>query len=358
MENQVFNILVLGASYGALLATKLILAGHNAKLICTREEVELINSRGTIVRIPITKNGKSIEINSATAKGNLSAEIPQNADPEQYDLVILAMQEPQYSLPEIRELLSKIGKSKIPCISIMNMPPPPFLTRLKSIDMASIENCYTDVSVWHHLSEDLMTNCSPDPQAFRPEGELANVLQVRLPTNFKCAAFNDDSANVILRSIEKDIDSTTIVLSDGSKSKVPVKLRVFDSVFIPLAKWPMLITGNYRCILDTTVQSIKDAVHDDLTISEELYSWVEKLCARLGSTDLDMVPFQKYADAALSLTTPSSPARALLGGAVNVERADRLIRKIAANHGQRHPTLDLIVERVDQWLARNRNKHT
>jgi hypothetical protein len=356
MKNQVFNILILGASYGSLLATKLIFAGHNAKLICTREEAELINSQGTIVRIPINKNGESIEINSASAKGSLSAEIPQNANPKQYDLVILAMQEPQYGLPQIRELLSKIGKSKIPCVSIMNMPPPPFLTRLKSIDMASIEDCYTDVSVWHHLSKDLMTNCSPDPQAFRPEGELANVLQVRLPTNFKCATFNDESANVILRSIEKDIDSTKIVLSDGSHSNVPVKLRVFDSVFIPLAKWPMLITGNYRCILDTNVRSIKDAVHEDLTVSEELYSWVRELCGRLGSTDLDMVPFQKYADATLSLTAPSSPARALLGGALTVERADRLIQKIAADHGQRHPILDMIVERVDHWLAKNYRK--
>ena len=29
-----FNVLILGASYGSLLASKLLLAGHNAKLVC------------------------------------------------------------------------------------------------------------------------------------------------------------------------------------------------------------------------------------------------------------------------------------------------------------------------------------
>ncbi len=40
---QAFNVLLLGASHGSLLATKLALAGHNAKLICLSEEVNLIN---------------------------------------------------------------------------------------------------------------------------------------------------------------------------------------------------------------------------------------------------------------------------------------------------------------------------
>jgi hypothetical protein len=45
---------------------------------------------------------------------------------------------------------------------------------------------------------------------------------------------------------------------------VPVKLKVFDSLFVPLAKWSMLLTGNYRCITPHEPQSIRDAVHGDL----------------------------------------------------------------------------------------------
>ena len=50
---QAFNVLLLGASYGSLLATKLALAGHNAKLICLPDEVNLINKEGTLVRMPV-----------------------------------------------------------------------------------------------------------------------------------------------------------------------------------------------------------------------------------------------------------------------------------------------------------------
>ena len=37
-----YNVLILGASYGSLLAVKLLMAGHKAKLVCLPAEVELI----------------------------------------------------------------------------------------------------------------------------------------------------------------------------------------------------------------------------------------------------------------------------------------------------------------------------
>ncbi len=39
------KILILGASYGSLLAAKLLLAGHTVKLVCLPAEADLINSR-------------------------------------------------------------------------------------------------------------------------------------------------------------------------------------------------------------------------------------------------------------------------------------------------------------------------
>ena len=47
------SILVLGASYGSLLATKLAMAGHNACLVCTAPTAELIDREGTRVRFRI-----------------------------------------------------------------------------------------------------------------------------------------------------------------------------------------------------------------------------------------------------------------------------------------------------------------
>ncbi len=51
--NKRHQILILGASYGSLLATKLILAGHDVTLVCLPAEAELINRDGAVVRMPV-----------------------------------------------------------------------------------------------------------------------------------------------------------------------------------------------------------------------------------------------------------------------------------------------------------------
>jgi hypothetical protein len=200
-----------------------------------------------------------------------------------------------------------------------------------------------------------MTLCSPDPQAFRPPEEKVNVLQVRLPTNFKAARFESDAHTAILRQLESDIEA--VRFDDGGKKiELPVKLKVHDSVFVPLAKWPMLIAGNYRCVTKDGARPIKDAVHSDIEASRAVYNWVEKLCVSLGASEKDLVPFEKYANAALSLLTPSSAARALFGGAPNIERVDRLVQAVAAQKRMQSSVVDETVALVDARLEANRKK--
>jgi hypothetical protein len=69
-----------------------------------------------------------------------------------------------------------------------------------------------------------------------------------------------------------------------------------------------------------------------------------------------MVPFEKYANAALSLLSPSSAARALYGGAANIERVDRLVQAIAKQKGMNSPVIDEVVALVDAQLELNRKK--
>jgi hypothetical protein len=169
-----------------------------------------------------------------------------------------------------------------------------------------LEEAYTNARVWERFKPGLVSLCSPDPQAFRPPEEAANVLHVGLATNFKAAAFADEKHNRLLRELEADIDAVKL---DGQD--VPVKLKVFDSLFVPLAKWSMLLTGNYRCITPQEPQSIRDAVHTDLKLSEQIYDHVDGIARRLGADANDQVPFAKYAKAAESLLKPSSAARAV-----------------------------------------------
>ena len=83
----------------------------------------------------------------------------------------------------------------------------------------------------------------------------------RLPTNFKVGAFR-------LRRITRrccarwraDIEAIRYDC-DGAKIELPVKLKVHNSIFVPLAKWAMLLTGNYRCVQKDGARSIRDAVH-------------------------------------------------------------------------------------------------
>ena len=353
--SKTYRILIMGASYGSLLATKLVLAGHNAHLICLPAEADLINTEGAIIRMPVRGRDGLVEVNSKSLRGSITAGGTAGVDPADYDLVVLAMQEPQYRSPGVRELLQAVATSRVPCMSIMNMPPLPYLKRIPGIDAAAIRGCYTDASVWDAFDPANMTLCSPDPQAFRPPEDKVNVLQVRLPTNFKSARFVSDAHTAILRDLEADVDAARYGIGRET-IELPVKLKVHESVFVPLAKWAMLCAGNYRCVQKDGMRPIKEAVHTDLAATRGVYDWVKELCVSLGADPGDLVPFDKYANAALSLITPSSAARALANGAPNIERVDRLVQTIAAANGKRLDELDRTVALVDGWLEGNRKK--
>src|SRR5688572_5927763 len=327
---KTLDILILGASYGSLLGTKLALGGHNVKLVCLPAEVDAINSGGVRVRMPIKGREGLTEVHSWKLPGKITADGPAAVNPKDYDLVALAMQEPQYRSAGVRELLEAVAKSKVPCMSIMNMPPLPYLARIPGLSLKELRPAYTDASVWDSFDPALMTLCSPDPQAFRPPEEKVNVLQVRLPTNFKSARFPSEAHTAILRRLEADIEAARF---DGME--LPVKLKVHDSVFVPLAKWAMLMAGNYRCVTKQGIRPIKEAVHSDIGTTRAVYNWVVKLCVSLGADEKDLVPFEKYAAAANGLASPSSAARALYAGAPNIERVDRLVQAVAAQKGQR-----------------------
>jgi len=338
-----YRVLVFGASYGSLFATKVAAAGHDATLLCQRATAELINREGTRVLFPV-KGAAPVEVASRTLPGKVDAAMPVAVDPAGYDLAVLAMQEPQYGSAGVRELLDRTAKAGVPCLSLMNMPPPPYLQRLPGLPAELPAGCYTDPTVWHSFDPATLSLCSPDPQALRPAGGPPNALKVTLPTNFKAARFGSDEHTAILRRLEADIATVDL----------PVKLKVHDSLFVPLAKWSMLLAGNYRCITPEGPRPIRDAVHGDAESARSVYDWVRKLCIGLGAAPEDLVPFEKYSAAALSLAAPSSAARAVFNGAGYIERVDKLVQAIAAHRGTSHPEVDAIVALVDERLASNR----
>ena len=350
-----YNILMMGASYGSLLASKLLFGGHKIHLVCLPAEAELINAEGFQVRLPVRGRTDPIVIEARKLPGRVSAGPATGVNPQDFDLVGLAMQEPQYRSAGVRELLDAVAKARVPCMSIMNMPPLPYVKRIAGLNYDALKPAYTDPSVWDSFDIGAITLNSPDPQAIRPPGEKVNVLQVTLPTNFKVARFENPKSTAILRQLAEEIEAIRYETPEG-KIELPVKLRVHDSIFVPLAKWAMLLAGNYRCVTKDGMRTAQEAVHSDIETSRSVYNFVNDLCVKLGASSEDLVPFEKYAAAAQSLTRPASAARALNNGVPNIERADKLVQLIAKQKGLSHPTIDATVALVDARLEANRKK--
>jgi hypothetical protein len=350
-----YNILLMGASYGSLLASKVLFGGHKIHLVCLPPEAELINAEGFRVRLPVRGRKEPVVLDSRKLPGKVTAGGAAGVNPKDYDLVGLCMQEPQYRSPGVRELLDAVAKSRVPCMSIMNMPPLPYVKRIPGLNYDLLRPAYTDPTVWDSFDPACMTLNSPDPQAIRPPEEKVNVLMVTLPTNFKVARFDDEKSTAILRQLEKDVEAARFDTPEG-RIELPVKLKVHDSIFVPLAKWAMLLAGNYRCITKDGMRTAQEAVHSDIETSRSVYNFVNDLCVKLGADPSDLVPFEKYAAAAQSLVRPASAARALNNGVPNIERADKLVQLIAKQKGLSHPVIDATVALVDSRLEANRKK--
>jgi hypothetical protein len=346
------RILVLGANYGLLAAVKISLAGHHVTLVCRRAEADTFLAQGAQVLIPskdlADRRALTLPtIAGATHDGGILGVVePTDAQPDQFDLAILAMGEPQFAAPEIANLMAKIGQTSLPCLSLMNLLPAAFLAGL-GLDTAKLAPAYGAFDIWKTLSPSQITSASPDPQAVRLDPARPNDLTVTLASNFKVAPFVDAAPQSLIARLAHDVDHI-------AGAATAVRIVAHPSRFVPLAKWPMLITGNCRCLRDGAPISIGEAVHSDLVESRQIYDWVTNIVRMIGASDADLVPFDRYAAAAKSLSLPSSLARALHAKAQKIERVDLLVQLVSQDLGHRSGMLNKIVDKIEAALARNR----
>ena len=132
----------------------------------------------------------------------------------------------------------------------------------------------------------------------------------------------------------------------GGKSEI----KAAPTLYAPLAKWPMLITGNCRCLkTDGSIIPICDAVHTDIEASESIYNWVSEIVRRMGANATDLVPFRYYGKVSKRLKAPSSYARSIAAKSLHVERIDKLIQLTGKSFGMSLPELDQLVSHVDDF---------
>src|SRR5262249_18059290 len=156
-----YNILMMGASYGSLLASKILFGGHKIHLVCLPAEAELINTEGFRVRLPVRGRKEPVVLDSRKLPGKVTAGGAAGVNPRDYALVGLARQEPQSRSPGVRELPERGAKPPVPCMSIMNMPPLPYIKRTPGLDYEALNPAYTEPSVWDSFDPNLITLNSP-----------------------------------------------------------------------------------------------------------------------------------------------------------------------------------------------------
>ncbi|GAA0280742.1 hypothetical protein GCM10009127_22440 [Alteraurantiacibacter aestuarii] len=350
MDPAPLNILVLGASYGLLPGIKLAMAGHVVTFVGRAQEIAQMAAEDLVLHIGDRRSGEMIEMRT----GNAAFTTPEQADPSLADMVILAMQEPQCAAPNVADLIRRIAAAGKPCLSIMNLPPPPFLAQL-GIGGAALEGVYSSADAWSGFDPSCMSNSSPDPQALRMDPSRPGELSVTLASNFKAAPFARDEDQQLLLRLARDM-SRVKVMVDGRMKAPPVRLLAHSSAFIPLAKWPMLIAGNCRCVMPGGMRSIADAVLTDRVRTEQIYDAVSQLVIALGAPEAILVPFSAYASAAQHLVRPSSAARALEGGATQIERIDLLVLQLMRQAGLDSSGVEPIVDLIEERLAANRQQ--
>ncbi|MGH6664746.1 MAG: hypothetical protein ACREB2_07555, partial [Pseudolabrys sp.] len=63
-KSKTYKILLMGASYGSLLASKLLFGGHSIHLVCLPAEADLINAEGFKVKLPIRGRSEPVLLES------------------------------------------------------------------------------------------------------------------------------------------------------------------------------------------------------------------------------------------------------------------------------------------------------
>ena len=270
-----YNILMMGASYGSLLASKLLFGGHKIHLVCLPAEADLINAEGFRVRLPVRGRKDPVVLDSRKLPGKVTAGGTAGVNPKDYDLVGLAMQEPQYRSPGVRELLDAVAKSRVPCMSIMNMPPLPYVKRIPGLNYDALEARLhrPDASGTISIPARITLN-SPDPQAIRPPDEKVNVLMVTLPTNFKVARFDRRQVDRHPAPAREGHRRGALRRAGRQDRAAGEAAACYDSIFVPLAKWAMLLAGNYRCVTKDGMRTAQEAVHTDIETSRSVYNFV------------------------------------------------------------------------------------
>ena len=276
-----YNILILGAAYGSLLASKMLFGGHKIHHVCLPAEADLINAEGFRVRLPVKGRKDPVLLDSTKLPGRVTASGAQGVNPKDYDLICLACRSRSTARPACANCSMRWRSRgavhvdhEHAAAALREAHPRP---RLRGAG-ARLHRCAGVGQLRSEVPDAVQPRSAGDPPAGREgqcaDGHAADQLQGgevrRREGHGDPAPAREGDRRDPLRS------------GDGTKIELPVKLRVYDFIFVPLAKWSMLLAGNYRCVTEDGMRTAQEAVHSDLATSKSVYDFVFDLCVKLA----------------------------------------------------------------------------
>src|ERR1700720_1327674 len=84
------NILIMGAAYGSLLASKMLFGGHRIHHVCLPAEADLFNSESFRLPLPVRGRKDPVVLDPRKLPGKAPAGGAAGVNPADYDLVGLA----------------------------------------------------------------------------------------------------------------------------------------------------------------------------------------------------------------------------------------------------------------------------
>jgi hypothetical protein len=324
------KVLVIGANYGLLFAALLLERGFGVDIFTTKHEADTLNKEG-------------FEISSSThqKKFNVSSNwrAINHIDDFSYSFIVLAVQEPNLSIPEISNTIRYLIKKNKIFLSIMNIPLYEFLSNISTFaKLKKPEEIYNSLDTTRHLSLNQIINSSPEPQ-ISSESKF-NIIRIRLGGAFRCSSLN---------MLDNKIIDKLLGIPQNS---LPISIKTYSSPWVSLSKAPMLLTGNYRCIVEGKLCSISEAVNLNIIKSELIYNSTVNILKKLGARREHVVPFGRYVKSSIYLNAPSSVCRSIVMGNSKVERVDKLIKKLGVNNNIIYEEINEIVYDIDKYLLK------
>jgi len=306
------KIIFFGASYSLIFATKYAQSDIKVDIVCSKSEKEKINK----LKIEYSLNDKvslrTIEIKNLK-KINFITEA--NELSKSYLIAYLGMPAHAYDEYNVKEILKILIEKKIPMISLMNLPPYRYLEKINFFKDKKIKETYNK-NFLINIPSEILTHASTEPQIKRKN----NIVSLKHTGTLRLSKFNSKKNNLAL-------NKAVALFNSNIESSIPLKIKVYDSLFVPLNKLPMLMTGNYRCFDGKKYYSIKKVLNENIILSKKIYDLVVNCLVLAGAEKKNFFSFYTYLKSSKTLNQISSIAMNIRRKK-NIERADILVQQI------------------------------